>query len=79
MGVQVDTDKAVQLYKAAAERGLAEAQTALASLYLEGSIVEKNTREALRSYQLAAAPKHAPALRHLGDIHRKGVETPQDI
>ena len=58
-GIKQDIDKAVQMYKLAAEQGYSNAQYNLAYMLYHGHCVDKNEREAISWYQRAANPGHA--------------------
>ncbi len=61
-----------------AERGEAEAQAALAGLYLTGQGTRADAAEALRWYRLAADQGDAVAQLNLGDLLSRGIGAARD-
>jgi TPR repeat protein len=60
----------VHWYRAAAERGLAEAQFFLGAMYVDGRGVARDLEEAIKSYEKAAAqglPQAEDSLSYLRD------------
>ena len=74
-GVKLDKKKAERLYRAAADRGHAVAQTGLA-LFLDS---EGRHEEAFRYYALAANQSYTFAETHLGLCYRDGEGTEVDL
>lgn len=64
-------EEAVKLYRLAAEAGHMEAQLMLADLYLTGEGVEKNDREAMHWFQMAALQGNVQAQLSLSLISQK--------
>ena len=69
---------AVQRFRRAAERGDAEAQITLGSLYMEGEGVPKDEAEAVRWFRQAAKQGDATAQFILGVMYVNGEGVPQD-
>ena len=74
-----DYATAFQEWHALAEAGEAEAQVALAGLYLAGHGTGADAAEALRWYRRAAERGHAIAQQNLGDLLSRGVGAPHDL
>ena len=68
-----DYAKAVELFRKAADMGLAEAQNWLGLCYKYGVGVEKDIAKAAFWYEKAAAQGHDQALRELGLFYRLGI------
>ena len=66
-------------WRALAEAGDAEAQTALAGLYLDGQGAPVDPAAALRWYRRAAEQGEAVAQQNLGDLYRRGVGVGRDL
>jgi len=62
----------------AAEKGEADAQKHLGSLYLAGEGVEQNYQQALHWFQQASAQGHAVATYNIGVLHDKGLGLEKD-
>ncbi|EGB09495.1 hypothetical protein AURANDRAFT_23917 [Aureococcus anophagefferens] len=74
-GVKLDKKKAMKLYRAAADRGSAVAQTNLAILLCH----EKKFEEAFRYFALAADRGYTPGEINLGICYRNGQGTEVDL
>jgi hypothetical protein len=75
-----DYVSAARLYLSAAEEGLAEPQTSLALLYLDGRGVRRDERAALKWFTAAALQEFAPAQFGLGSLYEAGMAgLPQDV
>ena len=72
LGVEQDMAKALELYRAAADRGYAKAQTALGLLYDEGKGVPQDYDEALKWFRRAAEQGDPPAQFQLGYMYQVG-------
>ena len=66
-------------WRALAETGDAEAQTALAGLYLDGLGAAVDAAEALRWYRRAAEQGEAVAQQNLGDLYSQGRGAALDL
>jgi len=64
--------------KAKAERGDAQAQKDLGSIYAQGEVVKQNYSEAARWYRAAAEQGHAGAQAALGELYEAGQGVPRD-
>jgi hypothetical protein len=78
LGAPRDEADAARLYRIAALQGHAEAQFALARLYLTGRGVLPDPGEAARFFRLAAEQGHAEAQLDLCVMHAMGVGVPRD-
>ena len=67
-----EKSKGLKYYLSAAQKGNADAQASLGDCYLFGDAVEKDEKEALRWYQLAAKQNHSMATNNLGTFHDTG-------
>ncbi len=67
-----DTERAVKLWREAADRGSAPGQFMLARAYYDGKGVEKNDIEARRWFELAAAQDDSDAMLRLGYMVHNG-------
>jgi serine/threonine protein kinase/TPR repeat protein len=77
LGTDKDMAKAVQLYRSAADRGYAEAQNLLGTLYATGTAgLAQDDKQALAWYQKATDQGFAKAEKNLGDMYffGRGVE-----
>ena len=74
-----DYATAFREWHALAEAGEAEAQVALAGLYLAGHGTRADAAEALRWYRRAAERGHAIAQQNLGDLLSRGLGAPHDL
>src|SRR3546814_13574662 len=73
-GVERDLAKAAELYRAAAEQGLAEAQHNLGYLYERGLGVGRNPAEAAVWYRRAAIQGLRAARLHLAKLYAMGED-----
>lgn len=73
-----DYATALKFWHPLAERGDAEAQTNLGSMYHFGKGVPQDYAEAVKWYRLAAEQGSAWARVNLGDMYREGQGVPQD-
>ena len=71
--------EAVQLYRLAAEQGVAGAQFRLGVVYAEGRGVAQDDKESVRWFRLAAAQGDAEAQGGLGLAYSAGRGVPQDF
>ena len=78
-GVEQDQAEAFQLYRVAAEQGIAGAQCRLGVMYAEGRGVEQDERESVRWFRLAAAQGNAEAQGGLGLAYGTGRGVSQDF
>ncbi len=74
-----DYRTAFEEWRTLAEAGDAEAQTALAGLYLDGLGTAVDAAEALRWYRRAAEQGEAVAQQNLGDLYRQGRGVARDL
>ncbi len=74
-----DYRTAFEEWRALAEAGDAEAQTALASLHLSGQGTPANPARAVHWYRRAAEQGDAVAQQNLGDLHGRGVGVGRDL
>eukprot|EP00727_Mastigamoeba_balamuthi_P005430 m51a1_g1506 putative transcription elongation factor spt5 isoform x1 (1002) ;mRNA; f:378964-384785 len=75
-----DTAEALRLYRLAAAKGLAAAQTSLGRLYLTGELgVERAPEQAVQLFRLAAEQGHTPAQVSLGTCYEHGDGVVQEI
>ena len=74
-----DQAEAVQLYRLAAEQGVAGAQCRLGVAYAEGSGVPQDDKESVRWFRLAAAQGEVEAQGGLGLAYGVGRGVPQDF
>lgn len=70
-GVPKDIERAISLFKEAANNGSAEAQYCLGDLYDDGVRIAKDLPEAERWYRMAAAQGHLSAQLNLGLVLQK--------
>ena len=77
-GVARNEKEAVDWFRLAADKGITEAQRAIATAYVHGRGVPKDFDEAIRWLRLAASSHDAAAQRELGYHHGKGLGVPQD-
>jgi TPR repeat protein len=73
-----DYGTAFEEWRVLAEAGDAEAQTALASLYLSGQGTPANPAQAVDWYRRAAEQGDAVAQQNLGDLYGRGVGVGRD-
>ena len=74
-----DYRTAFEEWRALAEAGDAEAQTALAGLYLDGQGAPADAAEAVRWYRRAAEQGEVVAQQNLGDLYRRGWGVGRDL
>jgi TPR repeat protein len=74
-----DYRTAFEAWRALAEAGDAEAQTALAGLYFAGQGAPEDPAEALRWYRRAAEQCDAVAQQNLGDLLSRGQGVTRDL
>ncbi len=74
-----DYEAVLAAWEPLAEAGDAEAQTALAALYLVGEGVPYDPAEAARLFRLAAEQGDAVAQLNLGDLSARGMGVPRDL
>ena len=74
-----DQAEAVQLYRLAAEQGIAGAQFRLGVVYAEGRGVAQDDKESVRWFRLAAEQGDAEAQGGLGLAYSAGRGVPQDF
>jgi TPR repeat protein len=77
-GVSRDSEKAVALFRRAADKGHAAAQHALAMRFQYGDGVEPDLAEAAKWYRVAAQQGHAEAQSSLGNLLADGTGVPRD-
>ncbi len=76
-GVPKDIERAIELYKRAAELGHPEAQFNLGNIYLLGEGVKADEAWALTYYRQAASQGHELAARNMSQLYRAaGLEPP---
>ena len=74
-----DFETALEEWRVLAEAGDAEAQVALAGLYLAGEGTAADPAAAFQWYRRAAEAGHPVAQLNLGDLYRRGAGTPRDL
>ncbi len=74
-----DYRTAFEEWRALAEAGDAEAQTALAGLYLDGQGTPAKPAQAVQWYRRAAEQGEAVAQQNLGDLYRRGWGIGRDL
>ncbi len=74
-----DYRTAFEQWRALAEAGDAEAQTALAGLYAAGQGTPEDAAEALRWYRRAAEQGDAVAQQNLGELYESGRGVARDL
>lgn len=72
-GSEQDMDRAIRLYRQAAQAGDAFGQYRLGEVYLRGAGVKRDLHEAFRWMQLAARNGDVPAMLKVGILHLMGV------
>ena len=77
-GVPQNDSEAVRWYRLAAERGLAEAQNNLGTMYRNGDGVPENDVEAVKWFRLAAEQGLAEAQSNLGVMYDVGEGVPEN-
>ena len=78
-GLVKDEEKAVELYKLAAEQGYAWAQCELGFCYYRGIGVAEDKKRAVELYSLAAEQGHARAQYNLGLCYENGEGVAEDL
>ena len=73
-----DFRSALETWRVLAQGGHAEAQVALAGLYMDGQGAPVSTRDAIHWYRRAAQAGHPVAQLNLGDIYARGLGVPPD-
>lgn len=73
-GVEVNAKEAEFWLQKAAQAGGMGAIMDLASMYLEGRVVERNIPQSIRWYSMAAEKKNNFAMRKLGEIYESGID-----
>ena len=74
-----DYETAIAEWLPLAEQGDADAQVALAGLYLAGQGARQDTARAIRWYRRAAEAGNAVAQLNLGDFYSRGAGVPRDL
>ncbi len=74
-----DYRTAFEQWRALAEAGDAEAQSALAGLYVDGLGVPEDAAAAVRWYRRAAEQGDAVAQQNLGDLYARGLGVGRDL
>jgi TPR repeat protein len=74
-----DFGTAAQIWKPLADKGMAEAQNDLGSLYVHGAGVKRDDAEAVRLYRAAAEQGLAEAQSNLGMQYEIGAGVAQDL
>ena len=74
-----DQAEAIQLYRLAAEQGIAGAQCRLGVMYAEGRGVTQDDEESVRWFRLAAEQGDAEAQGGLGLAYSTGRGVPQGL
>jgi TPR repeat protein len=77
-GVPKDQERAVDLYRLAADKGLPQAQFNLGNCYKNGIGISVDGKEAARWYKLAADQGSAPAQNNLGNCYDDGIGVAKD-
>lgn len=78
-GVAVDTQKAFNYYKLAADQGYVKAQHDIAIYYSFGLGVTQDEKEAVRCYQLAADQGHPASQYHIGAHYYYDKDDPENM
>ena len=76
-GVERNYKKALDYFKAAADRGNAEAQFNLGAMHIGGMGIKKAYDKALHYFTLSAHQGHTLALYNLAQMHLNGLGTPR--
>jgi len=74
-----EKEKAVELWKIAAEKGYAPAQYNLGNCYQDGVIVKKNYKKAVKLYQLAVDQGDLYAYNNLAHCYMHGQGVKKDL
>ena len=77
-GVPKDSDKALEFYRQAADKGHPQAQEDLGLIYYTGYKVKQNYVEAVKWYKKAALQGRIKSAYDLGIMHCRGEGTPVD-
>jgi len=77
-GVPKDYDKALELFRKAADRGYADAQINVGYMYVNGLGVKQNYGIGLEWYLKASEQGEAVAQTNIADIYRRGLGVPKD-
>jgi hypothetical protein len=77
-GIPQDPKEALRWYQAAAEHGIAEAQSHLGAMYYYGEGVRQDVKSALKWYLLAADQGLATAQATVGQIYSGGEGVEKD-
>ena len=72
-GVPLSHKKALEFFKAAAEKGNADAQFNLGAMHIAGMGVKKAHDKALHYFTLSAHQGHTLSLYNLGQMHLNGA------
>ncbi|MBL0525076.1 sel1 repeat family protein [Aeromonas dhakensis] len=78
-GSEQDMERAISLYRQAAQAGDAFGQYRLGELYLRGTGVKRDLREAFHWMELAARNGDVPAMLKVGVLHLMGVSGRVDL
>lgn len=79
LGAKKNIDRAIEWYRKAAEKGLADAQFRLGQLYYIGEDVKRDPKEAAKWLNKAAEQGVAEAQYYIGRMHLKGDGVPRDL
>jgi TPR repeat protein len=77
-GVEVNPKDAELWLQKAAKSGGMGAILELASMYMEGRVIERNMPQAIHWYTQAAEKRNTFAMRKLGEIYERGIDIPPD-
>ncbi|KAK3833600.1 MAG: hypothetical protein J3R72DRAFT_230870 [Linnemannia gamsii] len=78
VGISQDFSEAIKWYQMAADRGSAQAQSNIGSMYEEGHGVTQDFSKAVMWYRKAAAQEYAAAQCNLGGMYMVGTGVTQD-
>ncbi len=78
-GVELNYQKSADLFRRAAEQGVALAQMHLGEMYYDGTKIPQNDAEALRWYQVAALQGLPKAESGLAEIYAEGRGTAKNL
>jgi TPR repeat protein len=79
LGTEKDPDRAEDMMKEAARRGLPTAQYDLGEMLLDGAAGPPDRKAALPWFELAAAAGHPLAQYRLGQLYEEGDVVPKDV
>jgi len=79
IGRAVDGKAAEAWYRKAAANGIAYALCSAGGLYVEGKVMDKDSRHGLELCVQAAQSDSPPAMLRLADYYRAGTDVPQDM